>query len=260
MTYRFIRVDRDARGIGRLTLGRPERHNALNAAMMDELRDAAGALGADAALRAVVLAADGETFCAGGDLNWMQDQFTRDREARMAEALRLAGMLKALDEMPKLLIGRVQGAAYGGGVGMMSVCDIVVAAPSARFALTETRLGMIAATISPYVLRRIGEGGARRIMLNARTVDAQQAAALGLVSVVAHDLDEAVEVEVAAALECAPGAIAEAKALCRAVARAPASVDQMQFTAERLADRWETAEVRDGIGAFLEKKKPSWRV
>lgn len=258
MNTRFIRVEKDQRGVATLTLARADKHNALNAAMMDELRDAADMLGADDMLRAVVLAADGETFCAGGDLGWMQEQFTRDRQGRMTEALRLASMLKALDEMPKLLIGRVQGAAYGGGVGMMAVCDIVVAAPSARFALTETRLGMIAATIAPYVLRRIGEGAARRVMLNARTFGAEQAAAIGLVSTVAHDLDEAVEAEIAAALECAPGAIAAAKSLCREIARTP-SVDHMRLTAERLADRWETEEVRDGVGAFLSKKKPSWR-
>lgn len=259
MTHRFIRIERDVRGVATLTLARADKHNALNAAMMDELREAAGLLGSDEKLRAVVLAADGGTFCAGGDLVWMQEQFARDRKDRMIEALRLAGMLKALDEMPKLLIGRVQGAAYGGGVGLMAVCDIVVAAPSARFALTETRLGMIAATIGPYVLRRIGEGAARRVMLNAKTFGADEAAAMGLVSTVAHDLDEALERDVAAALECAPGAIAAAKALCREIARTP-SADHMQLTAERLADRWETGEVRDGIGAFFAKRKPSWRI
>lgn len=258
MSTRFITLKKDARGVATLTLARADKHNALNAAMMDELRDAAAVLGADETLRAVVLAADGETFCAGGDLGWMQEQFTRDRQGRMTEARRLASILKALDEMPKLLIGRVQGAAYGGGVGMMAVCDIVVAAPSVRLALTEARLGMIAATIAPYVLRRIGEGAARRMLLNSKVLSAEQAAAMGLVSVVAHDLDEAVEAEVAAALECAPGAIAAAKALCREIARAP-SVDHLELTVERLADRWETEEVRDGIDAFLLKKKPSWR-
>lgn len=259
MIYETIRIDRDARNVATLTLARAAKHNALSAQMMDELRDAAARLGGDAAVRAVVLAAEGESFCAGGDLGWMKAQFERDREGRTAEALRLAAMLRALDDLPKFLIGRVQGPAYGGGIGMMAVCDVVIAAPAAGFALTEARLGMIAATIAPYVLRRIGEGAMRR-MLNARTLTAVEASAIGLVSVVAPDgaLDAAVESEVASALQCAPGALAEAKELCKEIARAH-NVDLVTLTAGRLADRWETAEVRDGITSFLAGKKPAWR-
>lgn len=259
MTYETIRIDRDARGIATLTLARAAKHNALSAQMMDELRDAAARLGGDATVRAVVLAAEGKSFCAGGDLGWMTEQFERDREGRVAEALRLAGMLRALDDLPKFLIGRVQGPAYGGGIGMMAVCDVVIAASSARFALTEAQLGMIAATISPYVLRRIGEGAMRR-MLNARALTAVEASAVGLVSVVAAvgELDAVVEGEIASALQCAPGALAEAKALCKEIARTQ-NADLMTLTAARLAARWETAEVRDGITSFLAGRKPAWR-
>lgn len=254
-----LNISRDARGVATLTLARPERHNALNAAMMDELHEAARTLGADDNVRVVVLAAEGESFCAGGDLGWMKAQFDAGRDERMREAARLAQMLRALDDLPKLLIGRVQGAAYGGGIGMMSVCDVVVAAASARFALTEARLGMIPATIAPYILRRIGEGGMRR-MLNARALGAAEAAAIGLVSTVAADgdLDGAVEKEAASALQCAPGAVAEAKALCKEIARTP-QADHMALTTERLAGRWETEEVRDGVTSFLDGTKPSWR-
>ena len=257
--YETIRLEQDARGVARLTLARGDSHNALNATMIRELSAAAARLAADASVRVVVLAGEGKTFCAGGDLGWMREQTEKDRAGRMAAASELAGMLRHLDCLPKPLIARVQGAAYGGGVGLMSVCDLVVASASARFALTEVRLGLIPATIGPYVIRRIGEGAARRLMLNGSTVDADLARALGLVSVIATDdvLDGAVEAEVGEFLKCAPGAIAEAKALCRHLARNPAS-DHTSWTAERLADRWETQEAREGIDCFLARQTPSW--
>ena len=217
-----LKISRDARGVATLTLARPERHNALNAAMMDELHEAARALGADASVRVVVLAAEGESFCAGGDLDWMRAQFDSDRSGRLKEAARLAEMLRVLDDLPKPLIGRVQGAAYGGGVGLMAVCDVVVATREARFALTEVRLGLIPATIGPYVVRRIGEGASRRLFFNPKAFDAEEARTFQLVSVVteAAGLDAAVEAEVRSFLTGAPGAIAEAKALCKELARA----------------------------------------
>lgn len=257
--YETIRLDQDARGVVRLTLARPERHNALNATMIQELSAAAARLAADTSVRVVVLAAEGKSFCAGGDLGWMRKQTEKDRAGRVAASLELARMFRDLDSLPKPLIARVQGSAYGGGVGLMSVCDLVVASANARFALTEVRLGLIPATIGPYVIRRIGEGAARRFMLNGSTVDADLARAMGLVSVIATDegLDAAVEAEVEEFLKCAPGAVADTKALCRHLARNPAS-EQTSWTAERLADRWETDEAREGITCYLGRQTPSW--
>jgi methylglutaconyl-CoA hydratase len=205
-----LRIERDSRGIARLILARPDRHNALSAEMIAELGEAATALGADHGVRAVVLAGDGASFCAGGDLAWMRAQAEADRATRIESALALARMLRALDEVGKPLVARVHGPAYGGGVGILAVCDIVVAARSARFALTETRLGLIPATIGPYVVRRLGEARTREVVLTARTFDAEEAKALGLVSTVVSDdaLDAAVEDMLRPVFATAPGAVA----------------------------------------------------
>lgn len=257
--YETIKLDRDARGVAKLVLSRPEKHNALNATMIRELRHAAAALATDASARVVVLAAEGKSFCAGGDIVWMREQTEKDRAGRMADAIELASMLRDLDSLPKPLIARVQGSAYGGGIGLMAVCDTIVASVTATFALTEVRLGLIPAAIGPYVVRRLGEGLARQFLLSGKTFDADQARTMGLVSLVSVEgaLDSAVEAEIAECLACAPGAVADAKALCQHLARNPGS-DHLSWTAERLADRWETAEARDGIRSFLAGHKPSW--
>lgn len=259
--FRTIRVAVDTRGVARLVLARSEKHNALSAAMMDELTEAAGALGADPAVRAVVLEADGPTFCAGGDLGWMQAQAAADGPGRAAEARRLAGMLAALDALPKPLIGRVQGNAFGGGVGMMAVCDLCVGVPAARFGLTETRLGLIPATIGPYVLARIGAGAARGLFVTARGFGPDEALRLGLLSRVADAaaLDAAVEEEVAAALLCAPGAMAEAKALIRTLS-SPVTPAMIEASIAALVARWESPEVAEGTAAFFARRMPAWAV
>jgi methylglutaconyl-CoA hydratase len=257
--YDTLTLERDARGVLTLTLDRPEKHNAMNAQMIADLTDAAGKLAADEAVRVVVLASSGPTFCAGGDLQWMRDQAMRDRAGKIEGATELALMLKALDDLPKPLIGRVQGNAFGGGIGLMSVCDIVVAAEGAQFALTETKLGLIPATIGPYVVRRIGEGHARRLFLNARRFDAATAHEIGLVSIVrpVGELDEAVEEEVSAFLDCAPGAVASAKSLVQNLARQTIG-DPVAYSAGLLADRWESAEGHAGIDAFLNRRPMPW--
>ncbi|MGK6314587.1 crotonase/enoyl-CoA hydratase family protein [Neorhizobium sp. DT-125] len=257
--YNTLMVETDARGVATLTLDRPEKHNAMNAGMIDELADAAAGLAADEAVRVVVLAASGPTFCAGGDLSWMRDQAAKDRQGKICGATALALMLKVLDDLPKPLVGRVQGNAFGGGIGLMAVCDIVIAAEKAEFALTETRLGLIPATIGPYVVRRIGEGHARRLFLNARRFDAAAAHRIGLVSVAcpADELDTAVEEEVSAFLDCAPGAVASAKRLVQDLARQTVD-DPLAHSAGLLADRWESAEGRAGIEAFLNRRPMPW--
>jgi methylglutaconyl-CoA hydratase len=255
--YETIRLETDRRGIARLVLDRPDKHNALNAAMIRELTDAATHLAGRPDVRAVVMSAGGKSFCAGADLAWMREQFDAGRAARLAEAARLAMMLQLLDELPKLLIAVIEGPAFGGGVGLASVCDIVLAAPEAKFALTETRLGLIPATIAPFLVRRIGLANARRFALNANPFGAEEARAIGLVSEIhaPGDLSAAAERQLGLALACAPGAIADAKRLLRRVAAGAAS--QLE-TVEALAGRWESEEARQGVEAFFLHGRPPW--
>jgi methylglutaconyl-CoA hydratase len=260
MTYETIEIERDARGVATLWLAREDKHNALSARMIAELTEAVQALGADDAVRVVVLAARGRSFCAGGDLGWMQEQMAADAQTRGREAARLAWMLQALNTLPKPLIGRVQGNAFGGGVGMASVCDIAIGADSVLMALTETRLGLIPATIGPYVCARMGEARARRVFMSGRRFDAAEAVDLGLLAraVPAADLDAAIAVEVAPYLDCAPQAVARAKALLR---RLGPVIDEgtIAHTIAELTACWEGDEAPEGIGAFFGKRKPRWQ-
>ncbi|RMA42950.1 crotonase/enoyl-CoA hydratase family protein [Rhodophyticola porphyridii] len=254
-----IEIAVDARGVAKITLNRPDKHNALDARMIAELTEAAGRLGRDPAVRVVVLTGAGASFCAGGDLGWMKAQMDADGATRGREARKLADMLGALDRMAKPLIGRVQGQAFGGGVGMMSVCDVAVGVETAKFGLTEVRLGLIPATIGPYVVARIGAAKARRVFFSGRIFGAQEAVELDLLAraVPEPELDAAVEREVLPYLSAAPGAVAEGKAL---VARLAPGVGEaaVAMTVDALVARWESAESAEGIGAFFEKRKPHW--
>lgn len=254
-----IRVETDARGVARLVLARAEKHNALSAQMMDEIAAAITALGADPAVRVVVLAAEGGSFCAGGDLKWMQAQINADAQTRAAGARKLAGMLNALDSCPKPVIGRVHGNAFGGGIGMMSVCDVAVGVEGARFGLTETKLGLTPATISPYVVARMGAAKARRVFMSSRLFDAAEARDLNLLArvVAPDDLDAAIEAEVVPYLSCAPGAVADAKALVRSLGPRIES-DIVDATIRALVARWESPEAIEGITAFFDKRAPGW--
>ncbi|RUW29759.1 enoyl-CoA hydratase, partial [Mesorhizobium sp. M2A.F.Ca.ET.015.02.1.1] len=182
MNFDTIRVTTDEIGIATLTLARPDKHNAMSGQMIAELAAAAELLANDDKARAVVLTGEGDSFCAGADLAWMRTQASAARDERIVEAKKLALALRALNELPKPLIGRINGQAFGGGLGLISVCDVAVAVDTARFGFTEVRLGLIPATISPYVLARIGEGRARRVFMSARIFDANEARELGLVS------------------------------------------------------------------------------
>jgi methylglutaconyl-CoA hydratase len=255
-----IEIAVDARGVARLTLNRPDKHNAMNAAMIAELTEAAGRLGRDPAVRVVVLTGAGASFSAGGDLAWMRAQMEADATTRAREARSLAQMLGALDAMPKPLIGRVQGQAFGGGVGLISVCDVAVGVEEAKLGLTEVRLGLIPATIGPYVIARMGAARARSVFFSGRVFDAEEAVGLGLLarSVPADALDEAIEAEVLPYLAAAPGAVAAGK---RLVAELSPSVDEAQVarSIEALVSRWEDPESAEGISAFFDKRRPTWR-
>ncbi len=245
--------------IARITLNRADKHNAINALMIRELRQAASQVADDDNVRVAILAAQGKSFCAGGDLGWMKQQAGKDRAGKIKESSELAMMLRDLDQLPKPLIARIQGPAYGGGVGMISVCDIAIASTSTRFALTETRLGLIPATIGPYVVRRLGEANARQVFMNGKVFDANAALKIGLLTNVVDEkqLDQVIQFEVDAFLSCAPGAVADAKLLCLELSRNQ-SVDQREYTANKLADRWETEEAQQGIDAFFNREKPPW--
>ena len=259
--YETLRIDVDARGVATVILNRPDKHNALNAALISELADAAAALAEDGAVRIVVLTGEGRSFCAGGDFNWFASNVQKSRAERVEQSATLARLLRRLDTLPKPLIGRINGAAYGGGVGLISVCDYAIGAEGATFGLTEVRLGLLPANISPYVVARIGEAASRETMLSGALFDTARAERIGLLTeVVAPDaLDEAVERVVQAHLQAAPGAVADTKRLIAYVA-SHGLENSMIYTADRLADAWETEEGIEGINSFLNKDTPSWRV
>ena len=212
MQFDTIDSATDAQGVCTVWLNRPEKHNALSAQMIDELTEMAANLRHSSA-RVVVLAARGKSFCAGGDLQWMQAQMQADRATRQEGARRLAGMLQSWNTLPQPVIGRLHGNAFGGGVGLASICDVAIGVENAWMGLTETKLGLIPATIGPYVIARMGEAAARRVFMSARKFSAQEAQSLGLLAkTVAEDaLDRAVTAEVTPYLSCAPGAVAAAK-------------------------------------------------
>ncbi|MBR9765207.1 MAG: crotonase/enoyl-CoA hydratase family protein [Rhodobacteraceae bacterium] len=260
MSYQTIRIEREARGVAWLWLARGEKHNAMSAQMITELTRAAEELGADDSVRVVVLAGEGRSFCAGADLGWMQDQMRADAATRRREARALAGMLGALDALPKPLIGRIHGNCFGGGVGLVACCDQAIASDQLQMALTETRLGLIPATIGPYVVARTGPAGARRIFFQGARFDAAQALRLDLLAevVAPEDLDAAVESALAPILQTAPEAVARAKALARKLGTPP-SAEEIDHSIEELVACWEGEEAQEGIAAFFERRKPRWQ-
>jgi len=259
MEFETILMTVDERGVASVTFNRPDVHNAMSALFIQELQNICALIEASKTIRVVVLSGLGESFCAGGDLNWMKSNINKSRAERIEETAELANMLAALNGLSKPLIGRIQGPAYGGGVGMVSVCDISIGVNTAKFALTEVKLGLTPATISPYVVKRIGEANARRNFFNSRFFDAHEAKQIGLLSevVTAEQLDEAIEKEVKMILKCAPGAIASTKKLIDYV-NTHQMPDNRIYTAANLADAWETDEGKEGIDAFLNKRKASW--
>lgn len=254
-----VRLEMDAGGVARIALARSDKHNAMSARMMAELEEAAETVAESDGIRIVVLEADGGTFCAGGDLAWMRAQFGMDRATRVRESSRIARALAALYALPQPLIGKVQGNAFGGGLGLISVCDVAVGVETAKFALTEVKLGLIPANIGPYVVHRLGATQAARVFMNGKVFDGRAAVALGLLSsaVPVEDLEDAVEAEITPYLACAPGAVRDAKRLMRDLAGEVREQDVV-MAIEALADRWETQEAQDGIAAFFDKRRAPW--
>jgi methylglutaconyl-CoA hydratase len=255
-----VLVTTDPRGIARVTLNRPERHNALDARSISELHRRLERLGADPAVRIVVLQGAGASFCAGADLDYMKSLAEADEHRNFAEALALAQLLETLATLPKPTVAKVNGNAFGGGVGLIACCDVAVGAESTRFALTEVRLGLVPATISPYVVAAIGERASRRLFLTGERLDASQARACGLLHecVRAEELDAAVERVCDDLLRGGPQAQREAKELLREVARGGEGEDLQRSTSARLARLRVSHEAQEGMSAFLEKRAPKW--
>ena len=260
MADQALQYSVDSRGVATITLSRPEIHNAFDDTVVAALSDAFAKAADDNGVRAVILASTGKSFCAGGDLNWMRRMATYGYEENLRDSNLLAEMLRRLNTMPKLTIARVQGAAFGGGVGLVSCCDVAVAAPEAAFCLSEVKVGMIPATISPYVINAIGERASRRYFTTAEMISAEKAQELGLVSEIAEaeQLDETIEGILKSVLRNGPRGVGEAKRLVLDYANQQISADIIADSSKRIAETRGSDEGQEGLTAFLEKRKPNW--
>jgi methylglutaconyl-CoA hydratase len=258
MSYKYLLTRRDG-PIEHLTLNRPDVRNAFNAEMIAELASwAADMSRRQGDVRAVVIGGAGKAFCAGADASWLAKIATQSQEENIRDATVTSQMFRALDELPMPVIGRVHGAAIGGGAGLAAVCDIVVAANDTVFGFTEVKLGIIPAVISPFVLNKIGPSAARELFVTGARFPAARAYKIDLVHAVveASDIDETIERYLAEILASGPESIAAAKTLIRDVCASPG--DATAITAEALARRRASAEGQEGLRAFLEKRKPRW--
>ena len=258
MGYRYLTTERKG-PVEYLTLNRPDVRNAFNEEVIAELTDWATRAAHDSALRVVVLAGAGKVFSAGADASWMARMVGYSREENVHDATRMAGMFLALNTLPVAMIGRIHGAALGGGAGLAAICDAAIAEDGALFGFTETKLGILPAVISPYVLPKIGQSAARELFLSGMRFSAARAREIGLVHAVVPlaELDRTVQTYVDEMLTAAPSGIAAAKALIPRVAgRSPA--DAMGLTADAIASQRVSREGQEGLKAFLEKRKPDW--
>lgn len=247
-------------GVARVTLNRPELRNAFDDELIKRLHGAFDDISRDGSVRVMVLAGNGPAFCAGADLNWMKRMAGYGYEENLADAAALAEMLAALDRLPKPTLARVHGPVFAGGTGLVAACDIAVGTPEAKFCLSEAKLGLSPATISPYVIRAMGERAARRYFLTAEVFDAQEALRVGMLSqlVPAERLDAAIDELLKHLLAGGPQAHGKIKALIREVAGRRPDDALVAETAQRIAEIRGSPEGREGIAAFLEKRKASW--
>ncbi len=251
----------DGRGVARVILNRPEIHNAIDDALIARLTEIFTELDGDAGVRAVVLSANGKSFSAGADFKWMQRTAGYSEAENVADAEKLGEMIRILNGLSKPTLALVQGGAYGGGVGLVCCCDIVIASESARFSLSEVRIGLIPATISPYVVRAMGVRQARRYMLTGEIIGADEARRLGLVHkvVAADELEAAGEDMIDVLFAGGPGAQAAIKRLIARVADGLVDAEMIADSARRIAESRATDEAKEGIAAFFAKRSPAWR-
>ncbi len=247
-------------GVARVMLNRPELRNAFDDELIKQLRGAFEDISRDESIRVMVLGGNGPAFCAGADLNWMKRMAGYDYQQNLADATALAQMLAALDRLPKPTIARVHGPVFAGGTGLVAACDIAVGTPEAKFCLSEAKLGLSPATISPYVIRAMGERSARRYFLTAEVFDAQEALRVGMLSILTtkDELDGVVSSLVEHLLAGGPEAHVKIKALIRSVAGRRPDDALAAETAQRIAEIRGSSEGKEGIAAFLEKRKASW--
>jgi methylglutaconyl-CoA hydratase len=255
----FLDLQREG-PVARVFLNRPDVRNAFNSQLIAELSTTFSALAQDASLRVVLLGAHGKAFCAGADLNWMRAMADHDWEQNRQDAQALADMLWAIDQCPVPVIGRVQGDCYAGGVGLASVCDVLVAADTAHFCLSEAKLGLLPATIGPYVLRALGTQASRRYFVTAERFSAAEAHRLGLVHELCAPevLDERVQALVTAVAANGPQAVRASKRLVHDFAGQAITPALREDSARRIADVRSSAEGKDGVSAFLQKRPPAW--
>lgn len=261
MAYETIQLDATPGGIAVLTLNRPDKHNAFNAQVIEELTDALETLEEQTTIRMVILRGNGKSFSAGADLEWMKAAADYTRHENEEDAYKLAEMLRKLAELPQMTVALVQGAAMGGGAGLVAACDIAVALKDTRFRFSEVRLGLTPATISPHVINAIGPRWAKALFVSAESFDAAFAERIGLVQYVVEDqtgLTEMEEYLADLAMQAAPGAITASKRLVIDLYGAEIDSDLSHETAKRIAARRASEEGREGLSAFLEKRKPSW--
>jgi len=263
-SFRSLQVSLDDRGVLSVALNRPDVRNAFNEVVIDDLARAFGVNALDAKVKVVVLRGNGPVFCAGGDLNWMKKAVDFDYSENLSDTRRLAQMFTVLNECPKPVIGVIQGAAIGGGVGLVSICDIALATEETVFSLSEVRLGIVPACIGPFVIAKIGASHARRFFVSAERFTAVQAQQVALIHEVVADtaaLEAKLESMLAGILQCGPNAMAVAKKLVLDLSwpekRARTS-DPLEYVAEKLAALRISPEGQEGVKAFLEKRKPNW--
>lgn len=258
--YKTILIEKENR-IRKIILNRPDIHNAFNDVMIHELLEVFNAIKKDKETRVIILTGSGKSFCAGADLSWMKKIINYSYEENLKESLELAELFYTINNLPQPTIARVNGAVIGGGTGLISVCDIVIAAETSKFSLSEVKLGLVPACISPYVFKRIGEKGCRELFLTGERIDAYKAKEYGLVNYVVKlaDLDKVVNEFVSLLISSGPNAIAICKELLQKIPNMNPN-QYKNYTAEIIAQLRISEEGQEGMNAFLEKRKPKWSV
>ena len=259
MKFEDIKFIKNSDGVVSIVLNRPSKRNSISQNMMNELVKAIGLANSDDSCRLVKLEGSGKVFCAGGDLDWMRSQAASSRADRMNEAKKLANMFRIMDTATKPILGIIRGHAFGGGLGLISICDYSICSSEVKFGLTETRLGLIPATISPYVFAKIGSTHSRDIFLSGEIFNAEKANKIGLVNEVVKpsDLEKSVDSYISFFKKTSRQAVSSSKALIQTL-RPKVSDKLIDETARRLADTWESSDAQKGIKGFLDKSKVIW--